>query len=57
MPQTDYIAKEEEDSDPLVLLHLPPGCWDHRHEPPQQVYVVLGKQTQALSMPGKHPNS
>lgn len=43
MPQTDYIAKED-DSDPLVLLHLPPGCWDHRHEPPQQVYVVLGNK-------------
>lgn len=42
-PQNDYIAKED-DSDPLVLLQLPPGCWDHRHEPPQQVCVVLGSK-------------
>lgn len=55
-PQTDYIAKED-DSDPLVLLHLPPGSWDHRYEPPLQVYAALGSKPQALSMPGEHPNS
>lgn len=49
-PQTDYIAKED-DSDPLVLLHLPPGCWDHRYEPPLQVYAALGSKPRFWACP------
>lgn len=38
--QTPYVS--EGDSELLILLPLPPECWDHRLLPPHQAYSLSG---------------
>ena len=48
------LELSENDLELLVLLPLPPECWDDRHVPPRAVYVVLGTKPTPLGMLGKH---
>lgn len=45
-PRNSYVT--ENNFELLILLFLSPLCWDLRHVPPAQDYMVLGIQPKAL---------
>lgn len=42
--QASTLPGSKDDLEPLILLPLPPLCWDYTNAPPHTVYVMLGNK-------------
>lgn len=51
LPRLPYVA--ENDLEPLVLLHLPPECWDRRPAYYTWFYMVSGIESRAFCVLGE----